>query len=88
MPEPNAPVIGFGMNVAYTPLSAATSLLMSRNVITLSAIVSASVWRRSISCCDGPFSWNEYSTGMPIASRRSTVCLRSCEPRSCAVSWK
>ncbi len=39
MPEPNAPAIGFGMKVAYTPLSAATSFAISRNVITLSAIV-------------------------------------------------
>ena len=39
IPEPNAPAIGFGMNVACTPLSCATSLVMSRNVITLSAIV-------------------------------------------------
>ena len=43
IPEPNAPAIGFGMNVACTPWSCATSLVMSRNVITLSAIVSASV---------------------------------------------
>ena len=33
------PAIGFGMNVAYTPRSVATSLTTSRNVMTLSAIV-------------------------------------------------
>ena len=43
IPEPNAPSIGFGMNVAYTPSSLATCLTTWRNVITLSAIVSASV---------------------------------------------
>ena len=43
MPDPNAPAIGFGMNVAYTPRSVATSLTTTRNVMTLSAIVSASV---------------------------------------------
>ena len=48
----------------------------SRNVITLSAIDSASVWRRSISCWLGESSWNEYSTGMPIASSVWIVRLR------------
>ena len=43
MPDPKSPAIGFGMNVAYTPRSCATSFTTSRNVITLSAIVSASV---------------------------------------------
>ena len=38
------------MNVAWTPCDAATSRTAKRNVITLSAIVKASVWRRSISC--------------------------------------
>ena len=37
---------------------------------------SASVKRRSISCCEGPFSWCEYSTGMPIFSSVSTVSRR------------
>ena len=43
MPEPNAPWIGLGMNVAYTPCDCAICFTMSRNVMTLSAIVSASV---------------------------------------------
>ena len=43
MPDPKSPPIGFGMNVAYTPRSCATSFTTSRNVMTLSAIVSASV---------------------------------------------
>ena len=43
MPDPNAPSIGFGMNVAYTPRSCATCFTTMRNVITLSAIESASV---------------------------------------------
>ena len=34
------------MNVAWTPSVAATSFTTSRNVMTLSAIVSASVWRQ------------------------------------------
>ena len=50
---------------------------MSRNVITLSAIVSASVCRRSISCWLGASSWKLYSTGIPIASNVRIVCLRS-----------
>ncbi len=43
MPEPNAPEIGLGMNVACTPRSWATWRTTVRNVMTLSAIVSASV---------------------------------------------
>ena len=43
IPEPYAPAIGLGMNVAYTPRSRATSFTTIRNVMMLSAIVSASV---------------------------------------------
>ena len=42
-PDPNEPSIGFGMKVAYAPRSAATCLTATRKVITLSAMVSASV---------------------------------------------
>ena len=35
------------------------------------------MWRRSISCWLGESSWNEYSTGMPIASSVWIVRLRS-----------
>ena len=77
MPEPCTPSSGLGMNVAWTPCWAATSFTTSRNVMTLSAIVSASVWRRSISCWLGESSWKEYSTGMPSVSRVRMVCLRS-----------
>ena len=45
--------------------------------MTLSAIVSASVWRRSISCWLGASSWKLYSTGMLIVSSVRIVCLRS-----------
>ncbi len=77
MPEPCTPSIGLGMNVAWSPFDAATSRTTSRNVITLSAIESASVCRRSISCWLGASSWKLYSTGMPIASSVRIVCLRS-----------
>ena len=43
IPEPNTPSMGLGMNVAYAPRSVATCFTTRRNVITLSAIVSASV---------------------------------------------
>ena len=76
MPEPCTPSNGLGMNVAWTPSDAATSFTTSRNVMTLSAMVSASVWVRSISCWLGESSWNEYSTGMPSVSRARMVCLR------------
>ena len=44
--------------------------------MTLSAMVSASLYRRSISCWLGATSWCTYSTGMPIDSRYITVRLR------------
>ena len=77
MPDPCTPSSGLGMNVAYRPSLAAASRTTSRNVMTLSAIVRASVWRRSISCWLGASSWNEYSTGMPMASSVWMVRLRS-----------
>ena len=72
------------MNVACTPSEAATSFTTNRNVITLSAMVRASVWRRSISCWLGASSWNEYSTGMLIVSSVRMVCLRN-EPETSVV---
>ena len=71
MPEPCTPSSGLGMNVACTPSRAATSRTARRNVIMLSAIVSASVWRRSISCWPGASSWKLYSTGIPIVLQRA-----------------
>ena len=56
MPLPGSPAMGLGMNDAYTPCFMAISLTTSLYVITASAMDSASVKRRSISCCDGPFS--------------------------------
>ena len=42
MPEPGWFAIGLGMNEANRPCSSATSLTTVRNVMTLSAVVSAS----------------------------------------------
>ena len=42
MPEPGCSVNGLGMKEAYTPCSSATSFITSRNVMMLSAVVSAS----------------------------------------------
>ena len=56
------------MNVAYTPSAIATSFTTCRNVMTLSAVVSASAYRRSISCWPGATSWWLNSTEMPSAS--------------------
>ena len=69
MPEPGRLSTGFGMNVAKTPISRATSFTVSRNVVIASAIDSASVCFRSISCWDAPTSWCEALTGIPICSR-------------------
>ena len=41
MPLPFSPCSGLGMKVAYTPLWAATSLVMRRMIITWSAIFRA-----------------------------------------------
>ena len=88
MPLPCTPSSGLGMKVACTPCAAATSFTTMRNVMMLSAMVSASVWRRSISCWLGASSWNEYSTGMPIVSSVRMVCLRSEPDRSVVVRSK
>ena len=88
MPLPCTPSSGLGMNVACTPWLAATSFTTSRNVMMLSAIVSASVWRRSISCWLGASSWKLYSTGMLIVSSVRMVCLRSVPATSVVVRSK
>ena len=79
MPLPGSPAMGLGMNEAYTPCFSAISFTTSLYVITASAMDSASAKRRSISCCEGPFSWWLYSTGMPIFSSVSTVSRRRSE---------
>ncbi len=56
--------------------------------MTLSAIDSASVWRRSISCWLGLSSWNEYSTGMPMVSSVWIVRLRRSPATSAVVRSK
>ena len=43
----------------------------------LSAMVSASVWRRSISCWPGEPSWWENSVTMPMYSSAETAMRRS-----------
>ena len=88
MPLPCTFSSGLGMNVACTPWLAATSLTTSRNVMMLSAIVSASVWRRSISCWLGASSWKLYSTGMLIVSSVRMVCLRNVPATSVVVRSK
>ncbi len=81
IPEPGWVVNGFGMKLAQIPCDSATSRTTVRKVITLSAVVSASAYRRSISCWPGPPSWWLNSTEMPIdssiviASRRKSVAL-------------
>lgn len=80
MPEPGCSVNGFGMNEANTPCSSATSFITSRKVMMLSAVVSASAYRRSISCWPGAPSWWLNSTEMPIASSM-VIALRR---KSCA----
>jgi hypothetical protein len=53
--------------------------------MTLSAVDSASAYRRSISCWPGPPSWWENSTEMPIASSIVIASRRKSEPMLCAV---
>ena len=51
----------------------------------LSAVVSASAYRRSISCWPGPPSWWLNSTEMPIASSMVIASRRKSVPLDCAV---
>ena len=51
MPDPLMPWIGLGMNVAYRPCCWAMALRANLKVIALSAVVSASEYWKSISCC-------------------------------------
>ena len=46
------------------------------------------MWRRSISCWLGESSWNEYSTGMPMASSVWIVRLRRVPATSAVVRSK
>ena len=56
MPEPGWAISGLGMKEAWTLRWMAMFPTMVRIVMTLSAIVRASVYRRSISFCPGPVS--------------------------------
>ena len=51
IPDPLRSLKGCGMKVAYPPLMAASSFTTTRYVTTESAIVSALVCRKFISCC-------------------------------------
>ena len=88
MPLPCTPSSGLGMKVACTPCLAAASRTTRRKVMMLSAMVSASVWRRSISCWLGESSWKLYSTGMLIVSSVRMVSLRSVPATSVVVRSK
>ncbi len=88
IPEPWTPASGLGMNDANTPCSCAISLITRRTVMIVSAIVRASVYRRSISCWLGASSCCAYSTGTPMSSSVSTVRLRKSVARSATVSSK
>ncbi len=57
MPEPLIPWIGLGMNVAYRPCCWAIALRVYLNVIALSAVRSASLYSKSISCWPAATSW-------------------------------
>ena len=83
MPDPGCSVNGFGMNDAYTPWLSATSFITRRNVMMLSAVESASAYRRSISCWPGAPSWWLNSTEMPIASSIVIASRR----KSCPAPW-
>ena len=73
------------MNVAQMPWLSATSRITVRKVMMLSAVESASAYRRSISCWPGPPSWWLNSTEMPIDSSIVIASRRKSEPLDCAV---
>ena len=85
MPEPGCAVNGLGMNDAQMPWPSATSRTTVRKVMMLSAVLSASAYRRSISCWPGPPSWWLNSTEMPIASSIVIASRRKSVPLDCAV---
>ncbi len=88
MPDPCTPLSGLGMNVAHTPASSAIFRTTRRSVMMLSAIDSASLYCRSISCWLGLSSWKEYSTGMPNASSMCSVRRRRSLATSAVVRSK
>ena len=85
MPEPGWVVKGLGMNDAQMSWLSATSRTTVRKVMMLSAVESASAYRRSISCWPGPPSWWLNSTEMPIASSIEIASRRKSEPIDWAV---
>ena len=85
MPEPGWVVNGLGMNVAQMPWLSATSRITVRKVMMLSAVLSASAYRRSISCWPGPPSWWLNSTEMPIDSSIVIASRRKSAPLDWAV---
>ncbi len=78
-------VNGLGMKVAQIPWLSATSRITVRKVMMLSAVDSASAYRRSISCWPGPPSWWLNSTEMPIDSSIVIASRRKSAPIDCAV---
>ncbi len=62
------------------PCSSATSLITVRKVMMLSAVASASAYRRSISFWPGPPSWWLNSTEMPMFSSRLIAARRKSWP--------
>ena len=85
MPEPGCSVNGLGMNEAHLPWLSATSRTTVRNVMMLSAVDSASAYRRSISCWPGPPSWWLNSTEMPMFSSIVMTSRRKSWPPPWAV---
>ena len=85
IPDPAWSLNGLGMNEALMPCDSATSLTTTRNVIRLSAVDSASAYRRSISCWPGAPSWWENSTEMPICSSIVIALRRKSLPVLCGV---
>ena len=84
-PRPGWAVKGFGMKVAQMPWLSATSRITVRKVMMLSAVDSASAYRRSISCWPGPPSWWLNSTEIPIDSSIVIASRRKSAPWLCAV---
>lgn len=85
MPEPGYSENGLGMKVACTPCSSATCFMTRRKVMMLSAVESASAYRRSISCWPGAPSWWLNSTEMPIDSSMVMAWRRKSMPTFCGV---
>ena len=82
MPLPLMPRMGLGRKVAWRPWFRAIRFTTHLKVAMLSAVVRASAYLKSISCCPGATSWWAASISKPMATRAFTMSRRASSPLS------